>query len=695
MPALPLEQLLNEALHLQYAGKLPEARSIFRKVLKKLPAHAETLHFIGVNYMQSREPEKGLVSLRHAIAIKPDYVDAHYSLGVALNEVQHFEEAVVAFSRAISLDPLLWKAHLQLGNALHMLQRHEQALGHYRQALALAPQCVDAYVGLGAACDAMGNQEESISAYRQAIVLNPGHADAHNNLGFALGAVQRFEEAAVAFEKAITLNPAYIDAHVGLARAKVELGLPDAAIAVYQKAYAIRQDAQCAYEMGETLAGLKRLEEALAWYRRATENKPDFMAAWGGMGIVLSHLRRFEDAADCFRHLLRLDPNNCDALNNLGNVLKELGEPGQASLCYRNAISVSPDFVEAHNGLGNALTDLNRFGDALACFEQALTIRPDYDRAAWNCGLLFLKQGYLEQGWQHYEKRHQLEDFPPVPSTPYPRWLGEEDIFGKSLFIQVEQGHGDAIQMMRYVELLRQRGAECWIQCPESLGKLFGRSFPFAGIITTHAYPEPCDYHVPLMSLPLACKTFSEADIPANVPYLEADPARIDYWKQELASWSVATVGLVWRGNPTHDNDHNRSAKLAAYLPLIAKHPEIRFVTLQKDLTDEERSLLEGFANVRMLDAELTDFDESAAVMRNLDLMISIDSAPAHLAGALAVPTWILLPFNGEWRWLMERDDTPWYPTARLFRQPGRGDWDSLIEQIHTELGKLGETTHA
>ena len=261
--------------------------------------------------------------------------------------------------------------------------------------------------------------------------------------------------------------------------------------------------------------------------------------------------------------------------------------------------------------------------------------------------------------------------------------------------MQVEQGYGDAIQMVRYVSLLLLCGAKCWIQCPTSLGALFARSFPQAHVMTTDAYPEPCDFHVPLMSLPLACRTFAETDIPATVPYLQADAERVAYWKKELASWSIATVGLVWRGNPTHDNDHNRSTTLAAYLPLIAKHPEIRFVTLQKDMTDEERSLLEGLANVRMLDAELADFDESAAVMRNLDLMISIDSAPAHLAGALAVPTWILLPFNGEWRWLMERDDTPWYPTARLFRQPDRGDWDSLIEQIHTELGKLGETTHA
>jgi len=695
MSSQSIDNLFHQSLLLQQAGKILEARANIKKILKKIPAHIEALHLIGLTYIQTREFEKAIAAIKRVVTIKPTYAEAYFNLGNAYSEMQRFEEAIEAFEKTLLINPDHWKASCNLGNMHYMQKRMDEAITCFKRAITINPDFAEAYIGLGVVYGDLKRFGEAVSLYSQAIALNPQVSDAHNNLGFSYLELERYQEAIASFKKAVALNPAYVDAYIGLARSFIALKQPHEAVSSYKNAFSIRPDPECAYELANLLMlnELKQFEDAVTYYKHFLSANPHFSDAQISLGIALDYLLRFDEAVTTFEKILEIEPDNCPALNNLGNALVKLKRPEEAIARYQQALNILPQFHEAHNGLGNALKEFGRIDEAIDKYEQALAINPEFTQASWNRALMYLLQGNFQQGWLDYEQRWKLEETVALPHTPYPRWLGEEDISGKKLLLQAEQGFGDVIQMVRYVDLLIEQGAECWIQCAQPVVKLFSRSFPDAHVIDTSDYPIPCDYHLPMMSLPSAMKTFTESAIPNKVPYLKADPERLSYWKSEFKSSSLK-VGLVWRGDPNHGNDHNRSAKLPAYLPLIAENPAIHFVTLQKDLTAKELELLSDHANVSILDAELIDFDESAAVISALDLVITIDSAPAHLAGALAIPTWVLLPFIAEWRWHMDRSDSPWYPTTRLFRQEAIDDWPSVMNEVNVELKILGEAAH-
>jgi hypothetical protein len=297
---------------------------------------------------------------------------------------------------------------------------------------------------------------------------------------------------------------------------------------------------------------------------------------------------------------------------------------------------------------------------------------------------VLLSMGEFERGWTLYESRFLRKGRKPLQETPYPLWHGES-LAGKRLLIQAEQGYGDTIQIARYLETLDALGAKCWFQCHDSLMSLIKRSYPKATVIPSNVCPLDLDYRIPMMSLPLALKTFSEAAIPGKVPYLVADPRKVADWKQRITS-TGKLVGIAWRGNPTHVNDAKRSMPLETLLALVKAHPAVQFVSLQKQLTPAERKQLGQLQNILILDKELKDFDETAAVIRNLDLMITIDSVLLHLAGALATPAWGLLAYCPEWRWRLGRKDSPWYPGIQLFTQAVAGDWASLVKRLSRQL---------
>jgi tetratricopeptide (TPR) repeat protein len=725
MTAHSIDFLMQKSLQLQQVGRLSEARATLRKILKQSPLHAEALYLTAMTYLRAQEHEKGADYLRRVLALQPNNTEAYYNLGVALSKTLQYAEAMSNLRRALELNPRYWKAHVRLADVLQRSGHLEESRTHYEQALALRENCSDALVGLGVLYGAMGKLQEAVLAYRQALVFDPRHADAYNNLGFALGALRRFTEAVEAFRYALKIRPDYVDAYVGLARVLVNLDRREEALGNYQRAYEVRQDAECAYELGRLLQEMKLFLAAKEWYRRALETQPKHFNALDGLGLVLGDLRRHDDAIKIFKRMLAIAPEDITARVNLGNAYYECRRFDEALAVYHEALALEPDNVAAHNGLGSVLVEIGRIDDAMASFNRALEINPkyvgaiynrgvaferllrydeamsEYDRcegvdpgfaeAGWNRSLVLLLHGRFQEGWPGYESRTRLQSASQVPEVSCPRWIGTQRLAGKKLLICTEEGYGDNIQMVRYIRLLEACGAECLIQCRQPLAGLMARSFPNTRVITPDALPEDMDFHIPVMSLPGAMKTFTEADIPAEVPYLTANPERLAHWSESTDK----AVGLVWRGNPKHANDHNRSSRLVDFLPLIDRHPHIRFVTLQKELTPEERGLLENRTNILVLDEELTDFDESAAVIGNLRLLISIDSAPAHLAGALGIPVWILLPFHGEWRWLRDRDDSPWYPTARLFRQTAFGDWQGVIKKVDTQLKQLGETSNA
>lgn len=437
--------------------------------------------------------------------------------------------------------------------------------------------------------------------------------------------------------------------------------------------------------LGIALKMQKHDDQALVALRQASELMPTDADVHNNLANVLKESGDLEGARRHYAIALERDSKLDDAHCNLAVLLYDQGKVEEAISHFEQALAIKPDSSHTLFNLGVARKDMRQPEQALACYEKAMAIDPRHHDARWNAALVLLSMGEFERGWPLYEARFQRHGRKPLQETPYPLWLGEPSLAGKRLLIQAEQGFGDTIQIARYLETLDAMGAKCWLQCHDSLIALIRRSFPKATVIPSNVCPLDLDYRIPMMSLPLALKTFSEAAIPGKVPYLVPDPRKVADWKERLVS-TGKRVGIAWRGNPTHVNDAKRSMPLETLLTLVKSHPSVQFVSLQKQLTAAERKQLGKHPNLRILDQELKDFDETAAVIRNLDLVITIDSVLLHLAGALATLAWGLLAYCPEWRWRIGRKDSPWYPGIKLFTQAVAGDWTSLVKRISRQL---------
>ncbi|MBI5792153.1 MAG: tetratricopeptide repeat protein [Rhodocyclales bacterium] len=517
--------------------------------------------------------------------------------------------------------------------------------------LRTAPAAAD-FKQQGNAFLAAGDLARAAERYRLSIAADPLYADAYNNLGLVLRQQRRLAEARDCLEQALRLAPGLANAHYNLGQLMTDMGDVDAAQASLRQAHAL---------------------------------DPTLVEKYCHAGNACYAEGRLDQAVENYRQALALKPDHAGAHNNLGVVQQAQGNEDEAATSYRAAIAYAPDFADAHRNLGVVLHHRGELEAAVASYDHALLHQPDYADARLNRGFALLALGRYAAGWLDCELRWVRPGREPLPATPYRVWQGEATDPGMRLLVQSEQGLGDTLQMVRYLAVLADRGIECWLYCPGPLQVLLQRSFPAA-----HVGGDPCppglDFRIPIMSLPLAMRTHAEEAIPQSGPYLVVDRARTAYWRERLAAPQRTQVGLVWRGSPGHLNDRNRSLGLARLLPLIGDHPAIRFVALQKGLTAEERGMLAGCGNVLALDAELVDFDETAAAISSLDVVISVDSSPAHLAGGLGRATWILLPFAADWRWLVDRQDSPWYPTASLFRQRAAGDWAEPIAAISERL---------
>jgi tetratricopeptide (TPR) repeat protein len=431
---------------------------------------------------------------------------------------------------------------------------------------------------------------------------------------------------------------------------------------------------------GQVLVALGRHEEALASFGHAIALAPAPVEALHRRARALSALGRDAEALDDLDRLLGLDPDHVDALNDRGILLRRLHRPEAALASYERALAIAPHFAEALNNRGAVLLDLRRHEDALASFAAAQALRPDYADAHRNEALARLMLGDFAGGWAKYEWRWKdRDDWAPLP---LPVWDGRVSLAGKTLLLHAEQGLGDTIQFARYVPALAARGARVVLGVGPALKPLLGGLEGVAAIVSEGDPLPAVDLQYPMASLPLAFAT-DLAGIPQSVPYLKADPGRVAHWRERLPG-EAPRIGLVWSGSRAHVNDHNRSLRLRQLAPILGRG-EVCFVGLQQDIRDIDAPDVAA-APMLGLGRAFRDFSDTAAVVSQLDLVISVDTSVAHLAGALACRLWVLLPFVPDWRWLLEREDSPWYPTARLFRQPKPGDWASVIERLDVEL---------
>jgi tetratricopeptide (TPR) repeat protein len=441
------------------------------------------------------------------------------------------------------------------------------------------------------------------------------------------------------------------------------------------------RDSDALHYLGLIASRRSNHREAIALIESAIRINGRVPAYHCNLGSACKEEGRFEDAIAAFREALRLDPGFQAAYSNLGNTLLELGKSGEAAASYQKALALRPDFAEAHYNLGNAYLGQYRLEEAIACYDRALALRPDYAAAKFNKSNALLCGGVSRAAWQLYEYRLQSPGYLHLGDCGLPL-LGETAPQGKKLLVQWEQRYGDIIQMLRYLPMLEQAAGECWWQIAEPMRALAGRSFPGSRFIGTSECPQGLDYRVPYTSLPLVLRTFSEPAIPREAPYLTASPDRAVLWKQKLEQGAPPRIGIIWRGNP---KPPNRSVPIACLLPLLDDRRAI-WVALQNDLLGNEREALEQRGHVVTAGEDLATFDDTAAAMAALDLVIAVDTAAAHLAGALGKPVWVLLKFGADWRWLREREDSPWYPTARLFRQAAPGDWAGVLRRVQAAL---------
>ena len=532
-------------------------------------------------------------------------------------------------------------------NAEQAEGRPTEAEATCRELLALDDHHVGAWHLLGVLALTSGDAQAAAAHVERAVALAPDRADCRNSLGFIYRALGRNIEAEAAFRVAAILDPDLVEAH---------------------------------YQLGNMLRDTRRFAEAETSHRRVLELRPDHHQAHNNLGATLGELNRFEEAIAHFRRAVELRPDYVEAHSNLGNALKIAGLAAEAETECRRAIALGPGFAPAHLNLGLALQDLGRLDDALASLREAAAGGRDYPKATASEGILHLLRGDFAAGWEKYEARWRIGDLPPRDFTQ-PQWRGEP-LAGKTILLHAEQGFGDTIQFLRYVPKVVARDGNVILEVQKPLMPLAAR-IPGVTVMARGAPLPQFDVQCPLLSLPLAFGTTLDT-IPAETPYLDVDDERLEHWRRRLGGGFK--IGFAWAGAAVHRNDRNRSIPLERIAPLLAIDGP-RWFSLQvgphaADLADRKSGRVIDLAS------ELVDFGETAAAIAALDLVVTADTAIAHLAGALGKPVWILLPFAPDWRWLVGRSDSPWYPSARLFRQPRAGDWETVVAAVGAALAQ-------
>ncbi|MFM8331523.1 MAG: tetratricopeptide repeat protein, partial [Candidatus Methylumidiphilus sp.] len=638
----------------------------------------DALHQAGLQALSAGDMARGIELIRQALAAAQGDAAAHTNLGIALGRLGRFAEALDCYAQALRLQPDDAITLNGQGNALLNLGRAEEALACYRSALRQQPDFPEALNNQGNALRGLGRPQEALACYADAIRLRPGYADAHNNRGNALQDLGRWEEALASHAQALRLKPGDADALNNLGNAQRGLKRPEDALASYQSALRANPGhAQALNNCGNALLDLKRPEDALECYGRALRLQPDNAETLNNRGTALHLLGRADDALRDYAHALRLKPDYAEAHCNVGIILHGQNRFAEALDCYGRALRSRPDYAEALNNRGFTLQCLQRPAEALASYAQATRAKPDYGQAHWNHSMLLRALGDYEAGWRQYEWRWQAETFTAKKRDfSQPLWLGEESLRGKTILLHAEQGLGDTLQFCRYAKLVAAQGARVLLEVQPSLRALLARLEGVGEVVSRGDALPAFDCHCPLLSLPLACGTRLDS-IPAEAAYLRADPGRVRHWRATLADTALPRIGLAWSGNPAHKNDHNRSLPLACLAPLLSAPAQ--FVSLQKDLRPEDAAFWESHGGLAHYGDRLADFEDTAALAANLDLVIAVDTSSAHLAAAMGKPVWLLLPFVPDWRWLMDRDGSPWYPSVRLFRQSAAGDWGGVV----------------
>jgi len=623
---------------------------------------------------------------------EPDASTADYynSLGLLYASQQKHREATRAFQKALDLDSTCAEAFYNQALSLTAQGCLDEAIDCYAHALRVRPDFVDAYYNLGNLLQRKGLIEKAIENYSMSVKLKTNFPEAYNNLGLCLKALERFEQAVESYNKAIALRPDYAEAYNNLGLTLQDQGLWEQAIEKFESAIRLKPDhSGHHYNLGFTLNEIDQLDAAASHYRRSIQLEPAFADAHNNLGVILKTQGRIEAAISHFQTALEYSSDKAEIYNNLGNALKKCGRIDEALRMLQRALADRPDFAEAYNNLGVAFQARGNYSAAQIHYEKAIALKPEFAEARFNRATIDLLHGNFARGWQGYEwrfkKRHWQDLYPLRHNLPC--WDGSP-FPQKRLLVNDEQGFGDTIQFVRYLSQVKALGGTVIMGTRNPLVTCLQGMDGIDEVIDRTAVEDPaagCDLVVSLLSLPGIFKTHL-ASIPAKSPYMFAAAEKTAYWKQRIRG-SEFKVGLVWAGNPDHENDYIRSIPLQNLIAL-AEIPGLLLFALQKGAAARQMAEMPASAKLIDLGPELKDFSDTAAAMTTMDLIVSVDTAAAHLAGALGLPVWTLVYFAPDWRWMLDRDDSPWYPTMRLFHQQKHNDWQAVICRVTDELKK-------
>ncbi len=678
----------HRGIALRQQQRLDDAIACFRAAIDRYPDFPAALINLGAALHEQGHLDEAADAYRRALTVQPNAPEASNNLGIVLQQLGRLDEAIACFRATLDLQPDDAETHVNLGLAFEAQGHLDEAVACCRKALDLRPDFPEAQYNCGNILQQQERLDDAVACYRNAIALRPDYPEAHNNLGNALKALDRLDEAVACYRKAIELRPDYAEAHFNCGNLHWQQHAVDEAAACFRAALDIRPDfAEALDGLGNALRSQGNLDEAVVCLRRAIELKPDYAQAHNNLGIALQGQGLLDAAIDRFRCAIAQHPDMPMAHNNLGTALQEQDRLEEAAAAYRNAIVHQPNFADPHSNLGLALQKLGQWDAAIASYRRAIEINPDLAEAHNNLSMALLARGDLAEGWEENEWRWQTghmakhrRDF------AQPQWRGEP-AEGQTLLIHAEQGLGDNLQFCRYAPLAAERGLRVIVEAPRPLVRLLRSLSGVTQVVPQgEALPE-FDLHCPMVSLALAFGTTRET-IPNAIPYLQPDAAQVAAWRTRLAALENqgVRVGLVWAGNPrTHIRsgaavDRVRSMAPEHLAPLFAL-PGLHFFSLQKGGAPAPTDFpLTDFM------AEMDDFADTAALIANLDLVISVDTSVAHLAGSLGKPVWLMDRFDPDWRWLLEPRTTPWYPTLRIYRQPHPGDWEAVVESIRADL---------
>jgi tetratricopeptide (TPR) repeat protein len=660
-----LNVMLGNALAHHQQGHLADAEPIYRQILAIDPNHAGCLHLLGTLAHQVGRNDIAVELIGKAVAIDKRQAAYHSNLGTALQALGRLDDAAASYQMALALMPDLAEAHMNLGAVLVAQDKLDEAAGRFRHALELRPDLAEVHVNLGNILQAQGKLDEAVASHERALSLKPDLAEACFNLGNVQQAQGKLNEAVASYERALAIRPRTAEFHGNL---------------------------------GNALLAQEKLTDAEASYARALALNPNYAEANYNLGNLRQAQDKLSEAAACYERAIALKPDLAEAHYNLGNTRQAQNDFIAAAGCYERALAIKPTYAQAHYNLGCVLQGLGCVDEALASYSRAVEIQPDYAQARFGHALAQLLNGEFEAGWRNYESRWQSPDHDtPMRNYAQSLWTGEKLERGR-LLLWGEQGVGDEIMFAGLIPDAIRTGNRIVLDCDARLKALFERSFPEIEVASgprdgpdsppaaVHRKDSEVEAHVPIGSLPKLFRS-AESDFTATTsPYLKADSKQRDEFRARYDD-GRRLIGLAWHTSSAKTG-RKRSIDLTQLAPLFAL-PGIQWISLQYgsfDALEEQAAAACAPLRIDRSVDQFADMDRFAAQVAAMDQVITIDNSTAHLAGALAIPTWLMMPFASDWRWLQGSESSPWYPTLRLFRQPQIGSWTAVVGAIAREL---------